>query len=416
MSRKRVIIASGIANTFEWYDYALFGNFASLLGRKFFPDDDPQSSILKTFMVFALGYLMRPLGGIFFGRIGDKFGRKIALSLAIICMSVPTAIMGILPTYEEIGVSASILMLLMRMIQGLSMGGALTGSISFLIEHTGKEHRGFIGSIPMAGICLGILLGTLVSLAIRSFLSEQDFDLWGWRVPFLLGILIMLAGFYIVKFTEETPIFKDMKKLGTIEKAPIKSVMKNHFFDMIISVMINSTGSIIFYFQAVYVSNFLKLNRHFPDIIIDRMGAISYGIMAVSCLIIGYFSDKIGKRRMLVYIVIAIILMIIPITQNIESGGIASIIFYQFVLGILAAAFIAPEPALQAEFYPSNIRSTALSISYNFSTSLFGGTTPFVIAYIYNSTNSLSSCSTYIIISSFFTLVGLYFYKRRWVK
>jgi MHS family proline/betaine transporter-like MFS transporter len=413
MSKKRVIISSGIANTFEWYDYALFGNFASLIGQKFFPETDSESAILNAFMVFAIGYLMRPLGGIFFGVVGDKFGRKTALSLSVICMSIPTAIIGILPTYEEIGSAASILMALMRMIQGLSMGGALTGSISFLIEHTSKKHRGLVGSIPMAGICVGILLGTVVSLVIRSIMSDYDFNSWGWRIPFLLGIFIMFAGFYIVKHTEETPMYKQIQESGKVESAPIRTVFKNHLFDMIVSVMINSTGSVIFYFQAVYVSNFLKVHRGLSESFVDKLSAASYIIMAISCLLFGAVSDLIGKRRTLAGVVMAAILTTFAITYNIEFGSIGSVVFYQILLGIVAAAYISPEPALQAEFYPTKIRATALSISYNFSTSIFGGTTPLAITYIYNKTGSLSSCSVYIIITSLFSLVGLYFYKNR---
>jgi MHS family proline/betaine transporter-like MFS transporter len=413
MSKKRVIVSSGIANTFEWYDYALFGNFASLIGQKFFPETDAESGILNAFMVFAIGYLMRPIGGIFFGVIGDKFGRKSALSLSVICMSIPTAIIGILPTYEEIGSSASILMALMRMIQGLSMGGALTGSISFLIEHTNKKHRGLVGSIPMAGICIGILLGTLVSLTTKYLLSDTDFNSWGWRIPFLLGIFIMFAGFYIVKYTEETPLYKKIQESGKVETAPVKTVVKHYIFDMLVSVMINSTGSVIFYFQAVYVSNFLKLQRNLSDSFVDKLSAASYVIMAISCLLFGAISDLVGRRKTFVVVIFAIMLTTFAITYNIEFGSIGSVIFYQILLGILAAAFIAPEPALQAEFYPTKIRATALSISYNFSTSIFGGTTPLAIAYIYNATGSLSSCSVYIIITSLFSLLGLYFYKNR---
>ena len=191
MSKRKIIFSSGLANIFEWYDYALFGHFALILGAKFFPENDPNTSLLYAFLAFALGYLMRPLGGVFFGILGDRFGRKTALSASIMCMAVPTMTIGLLPTYDSIGITATILMIVARMLQGLSMGGALTGSISFVIEHAPKEHRGLAGSISMSSICIGILLGSIVAHSIKSLLPEESFNDWGWRVPFLIGIFII---------------------------------------------------------------------------------------------------------------------------------------------------------------------------------------------------------------------------------
>ncbi|MBA2629151.1 MAG: MFS transporter, partial [Rickettsiaceae bacterium] len=168
MNKKKLVFTSGVANTFEWYDYALFGHFAPIIGAKFFPESDPNTALLHAFLAFAIGYLMRPLGGIFFGIVGDKFGRKIALSSSIMCMAIPTAAIGFLPTYETWGIVSTGLMIVVRMLQGLSMGGALTGSVSFIIEHTNKEERGFFGSISMASICVGILLGSLVSFIVKT--------------------------------------------------------------------------------------------------------------------------------------------------------------------------------------------------------------------------------------------------------
>jgi MFS transporter, MHS family, proline/betaine transporter len=411
--KNKTLLSSGVANTFEWYDYALFGNFAPLIGRKFFPASDASSSMLKVFLVFAVGYLMRPLGGIFFGIIGDKMGRRFALSFSIVCMSVPIAIIGFLPTYEEIGFTSSVLMVVMRMLQGLSVGGALTGSISFLIEHTNKNSRGAVGSIPMLSICLGILLGTGVSMIIQNMMSAEDFDDYGWRIPFVIGVVTAFAGFYINKHTEETPMFKDLKKKGAVLDSPIKKVFSKNWFDMLVSIMINSTGSVMFYFQAVYISNYLKTKRGFSPADVDKLGIICFMIMTVTCVISGMVSDIIGRKRTFVAIIIIAMLSIFNITHTLQYGDWSSVIMAQIFLGILAAFYIGPEPALQAEFYPTNIRSTALSISYNVSTSVFGGTAPYVIEYLYSRSNDLSGCGNYVIITSVFSLIGLYYYKNR---
>ncbi len=414
MNKKKLIIASGIANTFEWYDYALFGSFASLIGTKFFPGTDATASMLNAFLVFAIGYLMRPLGGIVFGVIGDKFGRRFALSSSVICMSLPTAAIGILPTYDMIGSYASYLMVFMRMLQGLSMGGALTGSISFLIEHSDKKNRGVIASIPMAGICVGILLGTVVSYVVRENLSAEFFDLWGWRIPFILGVFIMFVGFYIRKYTDETPVFKQLEKNGEIIESPLKYVFKHHWSDMLISIMINSTGSVLFYFQAIYVSNFLKNTRWFSASSVDKLSAMCYIIMAFVCILSGKISDLIGRKKLYIFILLLSIMSISSITDIIQLGSFEVVVLFQIFLAIVAALYIGPEPALQAELYPTAVRSTALSVSYNLATSIFGGTTPYIIAYLYNKTNSLIGCSYYVIATSFMSLIGLYFYKAKY--
>lgn len=414
MNKRKLILSSGIANTFEWYDYVLFGHFAPIIGAKFFPDSDPSASLLWAFSVFAIGYLMRPIGGIFFGVLGDRFGRRAALSTAVICMSLPTAVIGILPTYDDIGILATTLMIIVRMLQGLSMGGALTGSVSFIIEHTGSKHRGLIGSIPMASICIGILLGSMVSYFVKHSLSHEQFYSWGWRLPFLIGIFILFAGIYIRKHTEETPLFKQIRDSGTIVKFPLKRVLSHYWFDMIISILINSTGSVIFYLQTIYLMTFLKINRGFNEYDVDVLTNCSYAFMAVMTLAAGWISDIVGRRRIFViYNIIIIIIFSFGIMNIFEIGDFSYVIIAQLVLALLAAFYIGPEPALQAEFYPTNIRNTALSISYNTATSLFGGTTPLVIAYLVHRTGSVNSCMYYVIACSFLSLLALYFYKDR---
>ena len=414
MNKKKLILSSGIANSFEWYDYALFGHFAQIIGEKFFPDSDPSISLLQAFLVFAVGYLMRPLGGVFFGIIGDRFGRRSALSAAVICMSVPTACIGILPTYDDIGITATTLMIVVRMLQGLSMGGALTGSVSFIIEHTSRKHRGFIGSIPMASICIGILLGSLVSSAIKNLLSPEDFYDWGWRLPFMIGVLILFVGIYIRKHTQETPMFKEMVAKDNVLKSPLRKVIANHWFDMLISIFINSTGSVIFYLQSIYLTTYLKNNREFDESSVDLLVSSCYLLMAFVTVITGWFSDIIGRKNIFIIYNIAIILIFAAGLLGIfETGNFASIVTAQVILAIIAAAYIGPEPALQAEFYPANVRNTALSVSYNTATSLFGGTTPFVIAYLVQKTNSINSSMYYVLACAVASLIALFFYKDR---
>ncbi|MCC2646227.1 MAG: proP1 [Rickettsiaceae bacterium] len=411
--KKRLIISSGIANAFEWYDYALFGHLAPIIGQKFFPDNDPNAALLNAFLLFAAGYVMRPLGGLAFGIIGDKLGRRTALSAAVFFMAFPTALIGLIPTYETIGIFAPIIMLIARMLQGLSMGGALTGSVSFLIEHASVRRRGIAGSIPMAGICIGILMGSLTSTFFKSIMTPEEFNEWGWRIPFLLGIFIIYAGIYIKKYTNETPSFKSAKEAGTIEKSPISKAIANHKIDMLISIFINSTGSVLFYIQAIYLINYLKVDRNFLEKDVEWISALSYVFMGFAAIFAGWLSDKIGRVKIYVFNIMLIILTSFWAIKQIEHGTFQQVCIAQFILAFVAAFYIGPEPALQAEFYPTNIRNTSLSLSYNLATTIFGGTTPYVVSYIVLKTGSLKSASYYIFLCTALSLSALYFYNIR---
>lgn len=413
MDKKKLILSSAVATTFEWYDYALFGHFAPIIGAKYFPDSDPSASLLQAFLVFAIGYLMRPIGGIFFGIIGDKFGRKYALSAAIICMAFPTAAIGFLPTYETIGIAATTLMIMVRMLQGLSMGGALTGSVSFVIEHTEKKHRGIAASLTMSSICMGLLLGSLVAHITRISLSPEQFDDWGWRLPFLIGIFIFFAGVYIKKYTNETPLFEDAKHRGEIVKSPLGVAFKEHWFDMLISIFINSTGSVIFYIQAIYLMSYLKIARGFDACSVSILINSCYVIMALVTLLTGWISDKIGRKKIFIINLIGIIMITPVLMEILETGDFLTVVAAQIIIAVMAAAYIGPEPALQAEFYPTNIRNTALSISYNTATSVFGGTAPYIIESLIQSTGTLSSSVYYVLVCAVVSLLALYFYKDR---
>ena len=413
MNRTKLIFSSGIAGIFEWYDYALFGHFATLWAKKFFPSDDIHAAMLNTFAVFAVGYLMRPIGGIVFGIIGDKFGRKTALSTSVMCMALPTALIGLLPTYETIGVLAPILMVVARMLQGLSMGGALTGSMSFIIEHTPPQHRGLVGSIPMSSICIGILLGSLVSSITQWSLSTEDFESWGWRIPFLIGIFVIYAGLYIKRHTQETPMFTSVKTHGAIVKSPLKVVFKKYWFDMLISILINATGSVIFYLQAIYLMNYLNVEKGMHQGTINYMVNISLVMMAIVTLFSGWLSDKVGRKKIYVVLNIVIMLSIFGIMDIFENGNAEGIWIAQIILSLLAAMYIGAEPALQAEFYPTNIRNTALSLSYNTAVTLFGGTTPYVLHFLLYKTGMVTSAAYYIIACAASSLCALYFYKNR---
>ncbi|MDX1917030.1 MAG: MFS transporter [Rickettsiaceae bacterium] len=409
MKIKRIIVTGALANIFEWYDYSLFGSLAYLIGEKFFAAQDLRSNILNAFMIFAVGYIMRPLGGAFFGMLGDRLGRKFSLVASVMFMSVPTALVGLMPTYNQIGIYSTIALVFIRMLQGLSMGGLLTGSIAFLVEHSPKNRKGLIASITATSICVGILLGNFICFLITLLIGESEFHAWGWRVPFLLGGLNIFVGFYIIYKTEETPEYKVSKE--NIPANSISYVFANHLSDMLVSIFINAPGSVMFYFQVVFVINFLKLGRILEDGSIYAMESISLVAMGIFALIAGYASDIFERRKLMQICAIISFIASFPIIYGIESGNIIMIYTCQILLAILVGIYLGIEPALQAEFYPAKIRYTALSISYNTSTSIFGGATPLIISYLYDATNSLYVFSLYLFVLILPNVISLGYYK-----
>lgn len=413
MSNKRLIFSSGIANSFEWYNYALFGHLATILSDKFFPSEDPAIQILNGFLLFAVGYIVRPLGGILFGIIGDKLGRKKALTASIMCMAYPTALISVLPTYESVGIYATIFMVLIRMLQGLSMGGALTGSVSFLMEHADQEKRGLLGSVPMASISVGILAGSLITFIIKIYLNDADFENWGWRIPFFLGVFIVFAAKYINKYMDETPKFEELQENDEVLKAPLREALKSNWRDILVSIAINSTGSVLFYMQAIYMVNYLTIEKNISEIDLSYIVNTSYIVIMASTIFSGWLSDIIGRIRIYRIMIVFILLSAFSLLTIIESGELTEIWIAMICMGILAGMYIGAEPILQAELFPTNIRNTSLSLSYNISTSLFGGLTPYVLQLLLINTETLTSGACYLIVCGVASFIALFFYKDR---
>lgn len=412
LNNLRTAFIAGAVNIFEWYDYALFGLFAQIIGDKFFPSNDPAISLLNAFLVFAVGYLIRPIGGVVFGAIGDIFGRKIVLTLSVICISIPTFIVGILPTYQSIGITSTIIMVIVRLLQGLAIGGALTGSVTFVVEHAENSNKGLAASIPMAGICVGVLLGSSVAYLTKSLLMDEAFISWGWRVPFLLAILIMFVGFYVHKYGSETPEFHNNKIQNQLTSSPIKQVFLAHKLDILISIFLNATGSVLFYFQVIYITNYFKMQRQFESAAVDQLLNYSYILMAFAALFGGWVADRIGKVKSFALVTFLVFASSALLINVFAVGDFQAVTKAHLALSILAALYIGIEPVIQCSLYPSYVRNTALSIAYNVATTIFGGTTPYVMQLLLNK-GDISFAATYISCCSILSIVALYFYTRR---
>lgn len=391
---RKVLAAGLIGNILEWYDFAVYGFFASTIAKQFFPSDNPTTSLIAAFGAFAAGFLMRPIGAIFFGRIGDKVGRKKMLFLSVMLMAIPTFIIGVLPTHSQIGFTAAILMVLMRMLQGLSVGGEYTGSIVFLIEHAPDHRRGFFSSFSMIGATLGILLGSGFGALITSMLTESELTSWGWRIPFLVGISIGIVGFLIRKGLPETPTSNEKAD------APLKEVFTSHKKPMLQSVGLNIMGAVSFYLIFIYLATWLVQEVHETKSEALDINTISLFVLLIATPLFATVSDKVGRKPMLITGAVLMALVAYPLIWLMHHHNFWMILAGQSVFAIVLSIFMSTIPAFMTELFPAKIRASATSISYNIPYAIFGGTAPMVAVWIISVTDNPEAISGYLVIVS----------------
>lgn len=414
---KRIIISGMIGNGLEWYDYALYGQVAWLLAKLFFPAGDEAVQLLAAFGVFAAGFLVRPLGAAFFGWIGDKYGRKPAMVLAILMMAIPTGAIGLLPTYAEIGMLAPILLTLIRLLQGISLGGEFSGSIAYIVEHAPRHRRGIAGAASLISLMLGFILGIIVVRATMSYLGQAAFEEWGWRIPFLVGIFIGLIGFYIRHYCDESPVYEQAKAHNSLSKSPIRSAFKQYPWQMLQGFGAYISVTMPFYLTTVFFITFMK--NHLGVAADDAMKITLYNMVAMllTIPISAHISDKIGRRRIMMAAAVAMMLAAIPLFLTFEKGVDVGILgMAQFGFCLLLGVYMGPVAAMLVELFPTSVRFSGMAISYNLAAAIFGGSAPLVCEWLITKTGSNVSISYYIIFCNAISLISLYYYKDNFKK
>jgi len=411
---RKIIISGMISNGLEWYDYALYAFTALTISKQFFlPAGNASEHLLATFAIFAVGFIARPFGGIFFGIIGDKMGRRTALVLSIFMMAVPTGCIGLLPTYSQIGMLAPCLLIMLRVLQGLSLGGAFSGSMTFLVEHAPPLRRGLVGSASVASLVIGFLLGSLVAWTFTLILSPEQYENYGWRIPFLLGIPIGFIGLYIRKHCEESPTYEAAKRDGTLSKSPVKDVLRDERIHIAQAVGIYISVTMPFYLLSAYFITFSEhtLGRSKEEALL--LNSINMVILLILAPISAWLSDRFGRRRVLSLAAAAFLLFSYPIFTLLLQPIFCSIMIAQALFAIIVAAYIGPVPALLVEIFPTRVRYTGMSLSYNICAALFGGTAPMVCEWLMSKTGNSYSIVYYVMTCAAISLVSLYFYKDR---
>lgn len=409
---RKVVISGMLGNGLEWYDYALYGILAPIFSNLFFPAGDG-SSLIKTYLTFAVGFVFRPLGAVIFGRLGDKFGRKKALVTSMVMMAVATGCLGLLPTYEMIGWAAPALLILIRIVQGISLGGAFSGSMSYVVEHAPGTRRAAIGSVTMLSLVLGFLLGSIVASLTSWVMPAEDFVSWGWRLPFFVGVAIGFVGYYIREHGEESPAFQEAKAAGTLSERPVRDAFIKHPGKMLRGFCTYMFVTVPFYTLAIYTINYNEkyLGLSTPDALLAN--AISMVAMFLPILGAAKLADRIGRRNVLLGAIIAMFVLVYPAFQLMEQGTLFSVTAGQCILAFILGIYLAPIPAMLVELYPTSIRYTGMSLSYNLC-AIVGGMTPVASEYLIQHTGEKSSIMYLLIGAGIASFAVLITYKDRW--
>jgi MHS family proline/betaine transporter-like MFS transporter len=413
-SGRKAMIGGMLGNGLEWYDYALYGYMSLIFSRIFFPPEtDPSLSLILTYLTFAVGFISRPLGAVLFGRIGDKYGRKKALIGALIMMAIPTGCIGLLPTYEMIGMAAPILLLCIRIMQGLSLGGAFGGSISYVVEHAPADKRGAVGSVVNMSLVIGFLLGSIVSTVVASLLPVEDFESWGWRLPFVSGVAIAFVGYYLRQHGDESPVYEQAKKDGHLSKSPVKDAFMVHPWKMLQGFSVYMFVTVPFYLLAIYMISYNKnyLGQDESDaLLINSFAMLS---MFVPMWMAARWSDRVGRKRVMIGSIISMLVVVYPCFMLMQGGDFYTIVACQCVMAAILGWYLAPIPAMLVELFPTAIRYTGMSLAYNFC-AIIGGFTPSASEFLISSTGSPTAIMYLVMASGAVSLAMLIPYKDPW--
>ena len=406
---RKVIITCMVGNALEWYDFILYAQFTYIISQKFFPNTAIKE--ILAFAIFAAGFVVRPLGGVIFGVIGDRFGRRVSLAIGILTMVLPTTIIGLLPSYDAIGIAAPIILTIARLVQGFSLGGEFSGCVVYLTEHAPANRRGLVGSIVYVSQCLGMLLGLLVSYLLSMLLSQDDLWSFGWRLPFISSFFIGIIGLYIRNLLVESPIYTEMKKRGLILQSPLREVFLNNKKTILLAIGLYINVTAPFYAATIFIQNYM-LTLGYSKSECSIAAGLTLVTMIAIFPIAAYISDKIGRKPVILISCIAMIISTYPIFYMINNNSYYLAVSSQVLLASIVAFHMGSVPTILVELFPSNIRFTGVALSCNLSAAIFGGTVPVIGAALYQFTGSQLAIAYYLTFLAMFALFVISFYKE----
>ncbi len=413
--KTRAVVAISIGNMLEWYDFTVYALFAGYIAGNFFPGDNPGTRLVKTFLVFGLGFVVRPLGAVLIGNFGDRAGRKAALTLTILLMAAGTGIIAFSPTYAAIGMGAPLLLLLGRLLQGFSAGGEIGGATAYLLETADIKRRGRVASWLEASMGLANILGALAAFTVTACLSNDQVQAWGWRIPFVFGVSIAPVGLYLRRSLNETEAFQaeaGRRRRGpSREQQPLLQLFQNHGRSVFVGFCVAILWAVAVYVLMIFLPTYVQHPDTFNFSATQAFGASLIGNIpfVVGCIGFGALSDRIGRRRSLFLSASLLLLCVLPLFMWLKADPtLPTLILAQSILCTLVASFVGVAPAALSEIFPTGVRSTGTSLVYNGAFTLFGGFAPMILTWFtQRSGGSLYAPAWYVMLAAALALMAI---------
>lgn len=415
--QKKVVLAGAIGNALEWYDFTIYAFFVPIIAQQFFPNKDPFLSLIATFGVFALGFLVRPLGAILFGYIGDHRGRKRALMISMIMMSCPTLLIGILPNYSSIGWLAPMLLIALRLIQGLAVSGELTTATVFLIEHADVNRRGIAGSLAMAGALLGMVLSATFATCISRSLNAIDLASFGWRIPFLMGGVLGIVGLWVRIRSIEPVLYEKVHAKEALRSISLVNHLSSlNYRTLFKGICLTSIMAIANYFLIAYFNTFLVEKEGLPLRSVMVVNTIALSLQMLTTISMGRLSDYLGRKVVLGAGMLSLMAVVYPVFWLLTQHDIYLALLGEVLFALAAGTLTGLIPTTLAEMFDTYHRNMGISISYNISLALFGGTVPLVAMTLVASTHDVFAPAWYLMGCALIAFVALLSLKESYKK
>ncbi|GAB3004987.1 MFS transporter [Saccharothrix stipae] len=406
----RIAGTSFIGTAIEWYDFFIYANAAALVfGTQFFPSLSPLAASLASLSTFAVGFLARPLGSVVMGHYGDRVGRKSMLVTSLLVMGVATVLIGLLPTYAQIGAWAPVLLVVLRLVQGLGVGGEWGGAVLVAVEHAPGSRRGFYGSFPQMGVPAGIILSNLVFLTMSSALSREQFASWGWRVPFLLSAVLIAVGLYVRLRLEESPLFLAAKRARADSRMPVVELLRDHWRRVVLAGLAFMAANTIGYITLVYVLSYttgpLRMSRSTVLLLV----LLASVVQLVATPALSALSDRLGRRKVFLAGAALSALWSLPLFMLLDTRSPAAVLVGLVVAVTFLSAMYGPQAAIAAELFPTRVRYSGASLGYQLSAIFGGGLAPLIATSLYARTGTSASTALYLAAICLISLVAIAF-------